>query len=342
MPSIASASLQTWGSRWFRVLAGTLSVLGIAAAVFLAGPRYDAGPDTPAARTAPPQNLQALDAWLAAQEALPGIKPGTAKSIVWAGAAGQRTPWSVVYLHGFSASRLETAPMTEEVAKALGANVFYARLSGHGLPPAALGAATVQDWLADAREALQIGRQLGDKVLLISSSTGSTLATWLGTRGLDSDVAGHVFLSPNFGPKDPRADLLIGPWGGSIARAILGPDTGWTPASEAEANAWTTRYPTLSLLPMMALVQNVRESPLERFSAPVLVLYSPKDRVVEPQQTLSAVARFASTIKDTVAVDFSDAPDQHVLAGAIKAPAATAPMARAIVDWAGKLPPRSP
>lgn len=343
MPSIATASLQTLGSRWFRVLAGVMSALGIAAAVFLAGPRYAAGPDTPTPRPAPPDNLQALDPWLASQEAAhPGIKPGTAKGIVWAGAPGQRTPWAVVYLHGFSASRLETAPLTDDVAKALGANVFYARLSGHGLPAAAMGDASLQDWLADAREALQIGKQLGDKVLLISCSTGSTLATWLGTHGLDTQVAGHVFLSPNFGPKDPRADLLIGPWGGRIAEAILGPDTGWTPASDAEANAWSTRYPTRSLLPMMAMVQGVRESDLHRFTAPVLVLYSANDRVVEPQQTLAAVARFGSANKQIVPVDYSEAKDQHVLAGTIKAPSATDRMAQTIITWARSLPERAP
>ncbi|MDD4273595.1 MAG: hypothetical protein PHG14_07705 [Desulfobacter postgatei] len=37
-----------------------------------------------------------------------------------------------VYIHGFSATRKETAPLSDLVAKTLNANLFYTRLSGHG------------------------------------------------------------------------------------------------------------------------------------------------------------------------------------------------------------------
>jgi len=88
---------------------------------------------------------------------------------------------------------------------------------------------------------------------------------------------------------------------------------------------------------MMALVRGVRESPLERFTAPVLMLYSPADQTVEPERTKEAIARFSSTRKDMVAVDYSDAQGQHVLAGDIKAPKATLRMAYTIINWAQSL-----
>jgi esterase/lipase len=284
-----------------------------------------------------------LDTWLASQEgAIPAIKPGNAKGIVWAQAPGEKTPWAIVYLHGFSASRLETAPLTETVAQSLKANVYYARLTGHGLPGAAMGEARVQDWIADAQEALQIGRQLGDRVLLISCSTGSTLATWVEVNGPASGVAAHVFVSPNFGPKDSRADLINGPWGQQIAFALLGNERTAQAASDAEANAWTRSYPTKSLFPMMALVKATRESALERFQAPVLMLYSENDETVEPQRSLAAVQRFSSSQKRIEKVSYSEAKGQHVLAGAIRAPSATAPMAQSILDWLQTLPPAKP
>jgi esterase/lipase len=325
---------------WFKAITGLLALAAALVALYFAGPRNEFGPASATPRAQAPQDLAALDAWLAAQEAqVPDIRPGNAKGIVWAQAPGQRTPWAVVYLHGFSASRLETAPLTEQVAQALGANVYYARLTGHGQNGAAMGEARVQDWLADAHEALSIGRQLGEKVLVISCSTGATLATWLETNGPATGVAGHVFVSPNFGPKDERADLINGPWGHRIAYAILGDERRWTPDSEAEKQAWTSSYPTRSLFPMMALVKATRESALERFTVPVMVLYSPKDQTVEPRLTKDAVSRFSSTNKQLVQVDYSESKGQHVLAGAIKAPTATAPMAQSIVNWTRTLGP---
>ncbi len=189
---------------WFRVVATLAAAVLLAVLVFLAGPRNAFGPNTPSARAQAPQEIAQLDDWVRKSEAaFPDIKPNNEKRIVWAGAAGQRTPWAVVYIHGFSASRLETAPMTDMVAKALGANTFYTRLTGHGRPGPAMGEATVQDWLADAQEALRIGQTLGDKVLVISCSTGSTLATWLGANGQSAQVVGHLFWCPNLGPKNP-------------------------------------------------------------------------------------------------------------------------------------------
>ncbi len=179
-----------------------LGVLALAAALLL-GPRNAYGPDQPSPRVAPPQDTMQLDAWLRAGEAQhPDLRPGTGKGIVWHGSVGQRTPWAVVYLHGFSASRLEVAPLPERVAQALGANVYYARLSGNGRSGIAMGEATVQDWLADTVEAARIGRLIGDKVLFVATSTGGTLGTWLATRPEGQAISAYAFISPNYGPKD--------------------------------------------------------------------------------------------------------------------------------------------
>ncbi len=324
---------------WFRILAALAALVLLAVLVFFAGPRNAFGPNIPTTRAQPPQDIAQLEAWVRSSEAtFTDIKPHNEKRIVWAGAAGQRTPWSVVYIHGFSASPLETAPMTDLVAKALGANTFYTRLTGHGRPGPAMGEASVQDWLADAQEALRMGQTLGDNVLVISCSTGATLATWLGVQGQNAQVAGHVFVSPNFGPKDKRAEIINGPWGQQIAFALQGENRGGPAESPAEDGAWTNRYPTRALFPMMALVQGVRESELSAFRAPLLVLYSEKDQTVEPEQTKAAFARLGSANKTMQAVDYSEAKGQHVLAGDIRAPQATARMADSIIRWAQALP----
>lgn len=323
--------------KWLIALA---ALLAVCAAAWWLGPRNELGPAMPKPRPAPPQDISALSDWLKSSEAaFPDIKQGNAKGIVWAGAPAQRTPWAVVYIHGFSASRMETAPLAETVAAQLGANVFYTRLTGHGrADPAAMGEATVQDWMADTLEAVQIGQVLGDRVLVISCSTGSTLATWLGTSQEAGRVNAHIFVSPNFGPKDKRADMVNGPWGQKLALLIQGPTRTSQPGSEQEALAWNASYPTKAIFPMMALVKSVRESDLSLFQTPVLVLYSENDETVEPAETLAAFTRLASAHKSIEVVSYSKSKGQHVLAGAIKDPAAVAPMADTMVQWLKTLP----
>ena len=328
--------------RWIRIALSVVAFGIIAATAFLAGPRNVMGPNTAAPRTAPPDNTDALDGWLKKSEAAyPDIKPGNAKSIIWANATKQRTPWSVVYVHGFSGGPQETAPVSELVGKGLGANVFYTRLSGHGRPGKAMTDSTPQDWMADIIEAVRVGKILGDRVLLISCSTGSTLSTWLALSPEANKVAAHVFISPNFGPKDKRSEIINGPWGKNIVMLITGDTYGWTPVDAREANAWTTSYPTQALLPMMALVKGVRESDLSLFQTPLLVLYSEGDTVVDPVETQAAFTRIGAPLKTIETVGYSKNIGQHVLAGAIKSPDGVAPMVSTILQWAKALPAES-
>lgn len=331
-PATASSALRRIGMAVALVLACAL--------LLWLGPRNSLGLAVPSSRAQAPQDIAALAQWIAQSESrFSNIKPGNAKGIVWAGTAGQRTPWAVVYIHGFSASRMETAPLAETVAQTLGANVFYTRLTGHGLADgAAMGAATAQDWMADTLEAVRIGQTLGERVLLISCSTGSTLATWLGLSADAASVAAQVFISPNFGPKDKRAEIVNLPFGQHIARLVQGPSRTWIPQSEAEAQAWTSSYPTQAIFPMMALVKHIRESDLSLFQTPVLVLFSEQDQTVEPNETRAAFARLGSVHKSLEVVTYSKAEGQHVLAGAIKDPAAVSPMAQSIVQWLKALP----
>jgi len=327
-----------WAMSVVKVFVG---IILLAVAAFFAGPVNEFGSSSPTVRAEIPANLQEIDDWLVQSEAkFEHLKPGTAKGIVWAHTPHQKTPWSVVYLHGFSASRLETSPVADLVAKQLGANLFYTRLSGHGLPGAALGEVSVQDWLADTVEAVRIGKSLGEKVLVISCSTGSTLSTWLATSAYAQDVSAHVFISPNFGLKDKRSELINGHWGKQLAIAITGPQLNFAEINEREATAWTKSYPTTALFPMMSLVKKVRESDVSAFTAPLLVLYSADDQTVDPQETKIIFQRIGSENKRLELVAYSKSDGQHVLAGDIRDPKAVEPMVESIVNWMQSLPQR--
>nr|WP_287339345.1 hypothetical protein [Mesorhizobium sp.] len=88
-----------------------------------------------------------------------------------------RTPLSIVY----SASKGEVRPLPDEVADQLDANL-YTRLTGHGQGGAAMADGSVNAWINDYEEALAIGRAIGDKVIVIATSTGGSLAAWAATQ----------------------------------------------------------------------------------------------------------------------------------------------------------------
>ena len=78
---------------------------------------------------------------------------------------------------------------------------------------AGFATATAQDWLDDAREALAIGRRIGDRVVLIGISTGALLATMAALEDNSPDIAALVLLSPNFAIRDWRGRFISGPLG---------------------------------------------------------------------------------------------------------------------------------
>ena len=85
------------------------------AIVILLGPRIPV--DT---RIRPVELPEDLDTWLAEAESAHGdIVPGTEKTILWQHEDKRRTPYSIVYLHGFSASRQETFPLCPNLAQAV-------------------------------------------------------------------------------------------------------------------------------------------------------------------------------------------------------------------------------
>jgi esterase/lipase len=308
-------------------------VVAVLLIVFLAGPRtkidlnlktFDLPPD--------------LDQYLAQSEAkYSDITPGTEKTIVWANAGKTKTPLSIIYLHGYSATRQETAPLSDEIAAQLGANLFYTRLAGHGRSNAAMAEPAVNDWLNDTMEALAIGKRLGDKVIVIGTSTGGTLAAWLAQQPNTDEVLAYVLISPNFGPRDPNSEVLTWPWAKQFVPFIVGSEYSWEPKNPQHAKYWTHSYPSPALVTMMGLVNFVRNSDLKSIEKPVLVIYSPNDQVVNSEKTQQRAAQIGSAIKEIDPIVDSGNPENHVLAGDILAPDNTEAVKKLILDFIARL-----
>ena len=305
-----------------RVMTTTAFAVSALLIAFLVGPR-----ERFEERWSEPDLPRDLDAWLALREAsVPDLRPGDGKEIVWADPESRaRTPLALVYVHGFSADRHEIEPIVSELAAERGANVFFTRLAGHGRDGAAMADATVERWFDDAVEAVAVGARIGEDVVLVGTSTGGTLAAWAAARPeAASRIAGLVLVSPNFQPKDRTSRILLYPWGGQLARLLVGAERCFTPENAMQERHWTTCYPTEVLRTMMALVEHVRTMDLSGIRVPTLVLYSAEDRVVDPAETLRVVAGMTGTTPALHEVRTVSDPARHVLAGDIVSPASEA------------------
>lgn len=307
-----------------------LWIVGIAALVLAAGPRTSVrSPDPTPIMAGVPEHLESLRTWVMRRELDAGVADtAVAKRVRFFNeSAPRRTPWSVVYLHGFSATRQETAPVAERVADSLGANLFETRLTGHGLPGDSLSHIEAGQWLGDVVEAMTIGRRLGDSVLVIGTSTGGTLAIWLATQPDDvrAGLRRLVLISPNLGPADRRAKWITWPWL-NVLVPQLSPVREWSPANEEQRRFWTVRYPTAALVPMQALVEHVRAMDWRRYAVPTLLLVNEQDDVVDTRQTdawMSAISTVGSATVERVPIYPIDGESGHVLAGRIVSPSQT-------------------
>jgi alpha-beta hydrolase superfamily lysophospholipase len=296
------------------------------------------GPRTPADLTVrfdPTTMGDDLDAYLARQEArFDDIPPSATKEIVWAYPSSKaKTPVSLVYLHGFSAAKAEIRPVPDMVAKKLGANLYYGRLAGHGRSGDAMAEATVNAWIQDAAEAVAIGERIGEKVVVIATSTGGTLAALAASEPeLRDRIDGLVLISPNFKVRASGASLLTWPFAETIVRLVVGKERGFEPHNAEHGENWTTQYPSNAVLPMAAMVKAAGALPFEQMQIPVLFIFSPDDQVVDQSVTAEIAERWGGSA-DVLAVTSAEDPSNHVIAGDILSPSNNDQIAAAIESF---------
>lgn len=181
------------------------------------------------------------------------IKANNEAQILWYDSIPRKTEYSILYLHGWSASHEEGAPLHRELGQRYGANVYLPRLEGHGIQEEqAMLHLTATDYFESAKEALAVAKQIGDKVIVMGTSTGGTLALYL-AQG-DKDIAGLLLYSPNIRIYDPSAFLLSGPWGLEIAKTIMDSDFYESEADSLKQSYWTTKYRVEALTQLQALL----------------------------------------------------------------------------------------
>ncbi|HKP31631.1 MAG TPA: hypothetical protein VJT83_02855 [Chitinophagaceae bacterium] len=215
------------------------------------------------------------------QEASHKLKTDNEARIIWVDSSKRKTNFSIVYLHGFSASQEEGDPVHIATAKKFGCNLYLSRLAEHGIDTIdPLKNLTVEKYWESAKQALQIGKQLGRRVIIMGTSTGASLALKIAAE-FPRDVYGLVLLSPNIKLFDENAYLLNNPWGLQIARMIL--KSNYIDSKDQRPiykQYWNSHYPIEAVVQLEEFLETgMTEETFKKVTQPTLMLYYFKDKV---------------------------------------------------------------
>jgi esterase/lipase len=245
------------------------------------------------------------------------IRPGTESKIIWNDSI-RKTKYSIVYFHGFSATHPEGYPIHQNIAKQFGCNLFLTRFPEHGLADInSYKYVDPKQWIDYGKKAIAIGKSIGEKVIIMSTSTGGTISIYLSAH--DPAIAGQILFSPNIDLFDTNSNLLNGPWGFQLGKAVLGSEYRHIEGPDSVQKYWTMDYHIQGLVALRELLDiTMTEEIFAKITAPVFLGYyykdeSHKDEVV----SIPAMNSFLSALTiDTFLIKKHIFPEagNHVLA----------------------------
>ena len=250
-----------------------------------------------------PQDPASLEAYVKTQESAHKLKPDNEARIVWADFSKRKTAYSVVYLHGFSASQEEGDPIHERFAKSFGCNLYLARMSDHGIDTTEqLLYFTPDRWWKSSKEALAIGKALGEKVIVMSTSTGGTMALVLAAE-YPKDVFALINMSPNVAINDPAAWISNNPWGLQLARLVVGGNYNIPKVKpgvdiKLSNQYWNDKYRLEAVCQLEELLEDkMNKATFEKVRQPCLTLYFYKnEQEQDPTVKVSAILEMNSRL----------------------------------------------
>ncbi len=241
-----------------------------------------------------PHDPAALERWLGDREdRTNGVKPAAKARIIWNRPEHPRkTPYSLVYLHGFKASRGEGHPLHRDIARRFGCNLFLPRLSRHGLQTDTPLADLTADSLAGSAEtACRIGQRIGEQVILMGTSAGGSLALYLAAHPqYGRKIAGLILYAPLIKFYGIRHHLLTSSPGRKLLKVIPGKNY-LIPSPAASRRAeeiWYSRYSMQGLLSLGTFIgRYMQPSTFSAVGCPAFIGYYYKNR--QEQDTVVSV-----------------------------------------------------
>ncbi|MCZ6501633.1 MAG: hypothetical protein O6945_03865 [Gammaproteobacteria bacterium] len=290
--------------------------------LFFLGPRPKLNAHAPKSQLPENLSLEKLDNWVQSREdAVRDLTPGADACIQLAHPGNPHiTELCFLYIHGFSATRQETAPVTDLIAAEFGANAFHARLEGHGVGSDGMLMAS-ETWLQSVIDAWTIAAKLGNKVVIVATSSGAPLAIWLAEQELTQDkIHAFLFMSPNFKIRSRFGFILTWPWAKYWVRSVIGKEISREPENEMAGKYWTSTYSTLSLIEMQKVLDWLSSVDFSRHQIPLATMYMKNDSTIDPKAAISGHNRWGSEQKQLIQVSIDGDSEEHVFVGNITAP----------------------
>ena len=201
-------------------------------------------------------NINEVKLWIDKKESkFKNLKQGNESRIIFYDSIPKKTNISIVYLHGFSGSSQDGSPVHVNVAEKLNSNIYLPRLYAHGLNSnEPLIEYTGEKYLDSAREALALGKIIGEKVILMCTSTGCTAALALAAN--HPEVSALVMYAPNIRITHPLDFVATLPWGLYIVRLVEGGKYHYIKNTwKDKERFWTTKYRLEAPIQMQKLLE---------------------------------------------------------------------------------------
>jgi len=257
-----------------------LGLLVTLALVFFLGPKPDY-PDIDPVIKPMEISLNQVESHIAAlNQAVPNLKPDNGSKIFWANdSVPTQTEYVVVFLHGFSASPREGISLATDFAERYRANLYMPLIEGHGIDsPNSFADLTPADMIHSSRDAIAFAQNLGKKVIVVGSSTGCTLGIYLAAKNPGA-IAGLYLFSPNIDLADGTSEILLYPWGESMAEMILGETRTideWIGTDSEQY--WTCAYSTKGLVALKYMLhETMTDEVFAAIDIPVYLSYYYQD-----------------------------------------------------------------
>lgn len=271
-----------------------------------------------------PTRLNELTTFINAKsDTVNGLKPDNEAKIIWADSLNKsKTPYSIVYVHGFGASEKEGHPVHREVASHFGANLYLIRLPEHGISrPDAFKHLTAQKLVDEVREAYMIGKSLGDSVIVVGTSMGGALSLTLASER--PDMKALILYSPCIREYGDGLEIFFKPWLSYLAEKFQYENGVILNEREGDkAKYWSEQYHLNSYRSLAVLVRSkMNNDTFNKVNTPLFLAYYYKneeeqDKVVSVPKMLEMFDQVNTPDNLKVKKEFPESGD-HVIASDI-------------------------